>query len=292
MYQSYRDKNPIKLLRVSIQKIGVLKLKNIIHKQSFILDSNSNLSQIIDIFMNNYINYIGIIKSGEIIDVITKKDIIAQINQSKSDPLSQKIICTKKKKIGFCSPENNFEELCKSLLNSKEGFVVYKEDKNYKILDLFDILEILQNSDFTVEGSPLLSRIMNKEIATIDYKTNLKKLMKNFEEHEYSIVIKDGKPYGIITIKDILSSISKGVNLEKIYVENIMSAKLISVTPGTSVLEVLKIIYERKFNQVPILMDQKVIGIVGIKELLNSYMDFVFQLKDIEGNFLIQYARG
>ncbi len=88
------------------------------------------------------------------------------------------------------------------------------------------------------------------------------------------IPVIDGKLIGIITMRDImLSRFSICVNGLK--VEDLMRKNPVSVTPDSPIKEVLKIILEQKLEQVPVVEDGQVVGIINNDKILRKILEFL-----------------
>jgi acetoin utilization protein AcuB len=80
-------------------------------------------------------------------------------------------------------------------------------------------------------------------------------------------VVDGGKVVGIITDRDIRTNLDQ---LESLEVEKVMTTKLISVTPHTSVWDAARLLSERKVSAVPVLDDGALVGIVSTTDLLKA----------------------
>ncbi|MBV9231231.1 MAG: CBS domain-containing protein [Chloroflexi bacterium] len=80
------------------------------------------------------------------------------------------------------------------------------------------------------------------------------------------VVNAEGKMIGILTEADIISK----VNREGLKVHEIMSRNITSVTEDTPVDEIALLMSERKIKRVPVMRDDKLVGIVSRADIVRA----------------------
>ncbi|HJU09508.1 MAG TPA: CBS domain-containing protein [Candidatus Binataceae bacterium] len=80
-------------------------------------------------------------------------------------------------------------------------------------------------------------------------------------------VVDHGELVGIVTDRDIRTNLS---TLESLTVAEVMSTKLITVTPNTSDWDAARLVRERKIGAMPVLDNDAVVGIVSTSDLLKA----------------------
>jgi CBS domain-containing protein len=75
---------------------------------------------------------------------------------------------------------------------------------------------------------------------------------------------------GIITERDYTREVAlKGKSSKELKVREILSARLVSVTPASSIQECMKLMTEHRVRHLPVLDGGKVMGIVSIGDVVN-----------------------
>ncbi len=82
------------------------------------------------------------------------------------------------------------------------------------------------------------------------------------------VVVDNGKPVGIITERDIVRRlVADGKSASATKVGEIMSTPLISVGPEATVAAAVRVMYENGIRRLPIVEDDRVIGMLTVTDL-------------------------
>ncbi len=82
------------------------------------------------------------------------------------------------------------------------------------------------------------------------------------------VVNKQNAPQGVITAHDLLSHVSKKGSSSAI-VTSAMSAPCIGIHPDTDIDETLKVMDSERLRKCPVVNDNKVLGIVSMKDIVD-----------------------
>ena len=93
------------------------------------------------------------------------------------------------------------------------------------------------------------------------------KAMKN--ERIGSLVIVEGsKPIGILTREDIVDKVvAKDLSPSSVLVRDVMSLKLVTVSPDTDISEAARVMSKNKYERVPVVSMGKLMGILSSREI-------------------------
>ena len=78
---------------------------------------------------------------------------------------------------------------------------------------------------------------------------------------------------GIVSSFDILGAIREGMDVDKIKAERIMSKEPVTASSETSVEELIEIMLENNFTIMPIMKENKLVGVLDRSSLLEAYME-------------------
>ncbi|WP_458747021.1 CBS domain-containing protein [Candidatus Nitrosocosmicus sp. T] len=120
--------------------------------------------------------------------------------------------------------------------------------------------------------------ILNKDVKTAEQNQNIFEISKiMFDNKIGSVVVIDSNesknPVGIITEKDIIRILSSTqlVNMQ-VPIKELMSHPIITLSSRSSVLDAMKLMYERKIRRIIVLEGNSFVGIVTEHDLFNTLM--------------------
>ncbi|MEK9681406.1 MAG: CBS domain-containing protein [Nitrosopumilus sp.] len=130
------------------------------------------------------------------------------------------------------------------------------------------------NSD-TVRQKTTLKEIMNTSVVSVDSSvtaTDAAKLMENSKVGAI-IVFENASPVGIITDRDFAIKITAHSYPIDTPVRRIMSSPLISIDPDSDVWTASDLMSTRNVRKLPVIEDDKVVGIVTSSDLVKHIAD-------------------
>lgn len=84
------------------------------------------------------------------------------------------------------------------------------------------------------------------------------------------VVIRDGKAIGILSERDYTRKVAlRGKSSKQTAVREIISGRVISVTPSHSVEDCMRLMTERRIRHLPVIEDGQLMGIISIGDLVN-----------------------
>ena len=111
---------------------------------------------------------------------------------------------------------------------------------------------------------------MIKNVISIESSDSLQNVAKKLylKRVGSAIVMKNDKPVGIITNRDIANCIgSFDMSLES-PASKIMSSPLIYVHPDESIIEVAEIMTSKNIRKIPVIVNNEVLGIISASDLV------------------------
>ena len=118
--------------------------------------------------------------------------------------------------------------------------------------------------------------IMEKNVITIDYTKNALDASVILKEKEISflVILKDGKPEGIVSERDIVRKIAaEDSKASQIQLEKIMSKNFKWVEPETRVEHAVQKMLNNNIRRLIVLEDEKLVGVItqtNLAEVLRS----------------------
>jgi CBS domain-containing protein len=133
--------------------------------------------------------------------------------------------------------------------------------------------------------------IKGPNVATVDVSANVAEAAMLMNNHRIgAVIVTDGdKPVGIFTERDVLNRIvAKDYQPRETKVGDVMTSPMICCTRSTKVEECKAIMINKKIRHLPIIEDDKLLGIISIGDIMARQV--VDQEKSLE--YLTAYLYG
>ena len=114
---------------------------------------------------------------------------------------------------------------------------------------------------------------MVKNVITVEAEATVREAAKLMNKHEIGclVVMKRGKPVGIVTERDMLKRVLlKSKDPRKTKVSKIMSKPLVVGEPQTDIRDAVRLMVEGKIKRLPIVEDNLVLGLVTFTDIVRS----------------------
>jgi len=133
-----------------------------------------------------------------------------------------------------------------------------------------------------IAGVILVRDIMSTDIKTVETHSTVNEVVHRMNRFDLGsiIVVQGNSPMGIITKGDILTKIVQtGQNPSKVTAEQIMSSPLITIQKEAAVEEAAKLMTKKKVKNLPVVQEEKLIGIVTAADIVSSQPQLVSLLR-------------
>ncbi|QBF84540.1 CBS domain-containing protein [Shewanella maritima] len=133
-------------------------------------------------------------------------------------------------------------------------------------------------------NSALVKDIMTTRVVTVDLDDRLHVIRTIFENVSFNhlLVLEDNKLVGLLSYRDYLAALSPRIGTAAEFardtrtleqrVHQVMSHNPITISPNTSIKTATEVLLEHKIGSLPVVEDDKVIGIITWKDLLSVYL--------------------
>lgn len=138
-----------------------------------------------------------------------------------------------------------------------------------------------------------IKEIMTKDVITVSPDASLKEVGSIFKEKRISgvpVVNRDGYIVGIVTLTDLLKILGQiyrckeledkfiGLKLSKMHeeektkakVRDIMTKDVVTISEDRTIDDVIKLMFDKDIHTFPVIKEDKLIGIVGKRDLLDA----------------------
>jgi CBS domain-containing protein len=125
----------------------------------------------------------------------------------------------------------------------------------------------------------LVREVMNKNVMTVKPDVTLKKAAEAMSNYHIGslVVLENNKLVGIITERNVLVAVADGKDSELTTVEEVMTKKVITISPDKTIDEAITLMTEHRIKKLPVLDGEKLVGIITASDII------VVEPKLIEG---------
>ena len=106
-------------------------------------------------------------------------------------------------------------------------------------------------------------------------------IARMLEENVGSVAVCEGNHLaGIFTERDVLRLAGENTELQALRVGDVMTRRVLTVSPDDDILEAGALMAERRIRHLPVVQDGMVMGIVGLRDVTRSLLELVWRDHD------------
>ena len=136
--------------------------------------------------------------------------------------------------------------------------------------------------------------VMVENVISVPERATVKEAAELMNQHGIGclIVVKNGKPVGIVTETDMVKRVILGpVDPENTMVRKIMSRPLVVVDTQISIEEASKIMRERKIRKLPVMEKGRLVGLITTTDIVRSPEVMKMMIRSIKRNVVKEIVR-
>lgn len=112
------------------------------------------------------------------------------------------------------------------------------------------------------------------------------------EKHVGSLLVKENeKLLGILTERDLVRMISLGINPSTAKVKQIMTTKIVAITPEKDIYDAVVLMNKENVRRLPVVLNKRIIGLLTLRDILTlqpTLFELIIDMVDIKKNHLRQ----
>ncbi len=124
--------------------------------------------------------------------------------------------------------------------------------------------------------------LMRKNVITVEPAKTISEIARIMANNRIGsvIVLKGGKPTGIVTREDIVNVVARGKDIKRVKVSDLKQGKFITAKPSDDLLQVVRLMVKAGVKRVPVIDKGKLLGILTDKEILTAAPEMIEILTD------------
>jgi len=136
----------------------------------------------------------------------------------------------------------------------------------------YQLIQRKYNGNFFKAINEPIRSIMTQDVVSIDMVGKISEALELMKRHKIGglpVVDDEKRVWGIITEKDVIS-LFRG-RISGVKVGELMTRRVVTTTPGMSIIEAERTMIEEGFRRLPIVSDKKVLGMVTARSILRFF---------------------
>lgn len=113
--------------------------------------------------------------------------------------------------------------------------------------------------------------VMTKSVISVDASMTINETAKMMEDAKVGavIIMENNTPVGIVTDRDFAAKVAAHAYEISSPIKQIMSSPLLSINSDESVRNAADLMHERRVRKLPVISDDKVVGIITATDIVN-----------------------
>ena len=262
--------NPSVLDRAYKESKRHKKVKDIMSRKVVTTTPETPMIQAAKTMGEQHIGSLIVVKFGTPVAIVTERDLLTKVLACNLD-LEKTLVgqVMSYPLIRICPPFE-IREAARTMINKRGRRVVFECGKLAGIITASDLIREMPDAP---ETSLVVDDFMTKKIVSVDENETVLSAAGIMGEKRVGsvIVTRDGKPSGIFTERDLLSTFIVQSRPLDTPVGAACSAPLKTAPAGISIHEAAKIMAAEHVQRLPITKKNKIVGIITARDLVEAY---------------------
>jgi CBS domain-containing protein len=245
-------------------------VNEIMSKDVVTINPDATMLEAAKVMGANRIGRLIVETEGEFVGIITERDLLSKVLAKGKDPELVRVKDAMSSPLITIRSKATIKEAAQTMISEKGRLAVYQEEQLVGVITASDLIKSLPDS---AETSMKIDDVMTKNVITAHSNTSVEEIAKlmGVERIGSVIVTKGGKPFGIFTERDLLTTfLARGKSL-KTRVGTVASHPLITIPEGTSIHQTALTMALKHIRRLPIVRNSRIVGIITARDLVEAY---------------------
>jgi len=242
---------------------------DIMSRDVLTISPEATMAEAAKLMGERHIGSLVVVEEGKAKGIITERDLLSGVIASGKDPGRVRVKDCMSKRLFTVRPIATVKEAAQEMMRKKGRLVVIEQGQVVGIVTAADLIKILPE----VEAAGSVDEIMTKHVVTVKSDTTIGSVARIMGEKRIGSVLVeiDGAPRAIFTERDLLSGVLARNASMKSPVSDFASTPLITIASGASVREAARLMAEKHVRRLPVMKNDRIIGIVTARDLVEAY---------------------
>ena len=268
-------------------ELNAIRVKDIMVKDVLCIHRDDKLIEAAHTMIGAHASCLVVLEDYKPIGIITERDFVKKLGMTKdhSDDMIVNDIMTKK--LVAANPNMNLFEVHKIMRSHNFRKIVIMDNGELKgIITQTDLCKAVANLGASHPRPPMVEDVMSKKVLTVSENDKFLKAKKLMTARDIGsvLVVEKGAVKGMFTEFDLVSEFFMNPNrLRNSYMKELMTTPVMCISTGFDLFQINEIMLEHNFRRLPVVKDNKIIGIITQTDVARGLYDFIHGHKDYFG---------
>ena len=266
------------------EQLSSIRVNDIMIKDVLCSQRNEKLIDAAHVMIGAHASCLVVIDGEKPIGIITERDFVKKLSMERdhsSDLLVQGIMTKQLFTVNHGLSLMEAQKIMKA--HNFRKLVIVENEELKGIITQTDLCWAVTDMNVDYPDPPMVSSVMSRRMLAVsedDKFAKAKKLMAS-KDIGSVLVIEKGEIKGIFTEFDLVSEFFMNPNrLRNSFMKDLMTSPIVCITPDFDIFKINKIMLKRNFRRLPVLEDNKVVGIITQTDVARGMYDFIEKHKD------------
>jgi CBS domain-containing protein len=204
------------------------------------------------------------------VGIVTERDLLTKVLAQNKNMETETVEAVMSYPLLTICLTAKIKEAAQAMIRKKGRLVLFDCNKLKGIVTASDLVRAMPDVDETAAS---IDSFMTTQVVTLDGQTTVKEAARLMgQERIGSVVItRRGKPVGIFTERDLVSTVIAKDKPMELAVGAQSSCPLITIPPGISVHQAAGLMTEKRIKRLPIVEGDTLLGIITARDLVEAY---------------------
>jgi len=262
------------------------RVRDIMVKDVLCIKKDDKLTEAAHIMIGAHASCLVVLLGEKPIGIITERDFVKKLDMNKNEAHDLIVQDIMTKQLFSVNSSQSLIEAQKIMREHKFRKLLIVENDSLKgIITQTDLCWAVADLNVRYKQPPLVESIMSKKVFMISQDDKFLKAKKLMAVNDVGsvLVVSKGEVKGMFTEFDLVSEFFMNPNrLKHSYMSELMTNPVVCISPDFDVFQINKIMLKHNFRRLPVVKNNKLVGVVTQTDVAKSLYEFIEKNKTIE----------
>jgi CBS domain-containing protein len=245
-------------------------VREIMSKDVVTISPSKNMLEASKMMGEKHIGSLIVIQDEEPVGIVTERDLLSRVLAQGLEPKDVTVGAIMSAPLVSISPISTIKDAAKMMNKEKGRLAVFEHAKIVGVVTASDLIKSLP---LVSETRTEVDDFMSKKVYTSDENSHVSTVAKVMGEKRIGsmVITRNDEPMGIFTERDLLTTFLAKHRPLEVHVGEVCSSPLIAIPSMTSVNDTAHIMASRHIRRLPVVSEEKMIGIITARDLVEAY---------------------